>query len=577
MPTRNVLLATFFSGLATLAFGSVLAAPELFPEEQLKPGLKGVATTVIAGGTAQQIPVEILGIVPNGIGPGVNLILARLQGEVGEWNGVAAGMSGSPVMIDGKLVGALSYAIGQFAKEPICGITPIRAMLAHEKYPGGALPWRTTNDSSITPLPVTLSVGGFSPSVLDRLPAVLHDLDVAWPVSFALAASGGPTASTAASFQPGQPVSALLVWGDVQIGASGTVSYVDGERILAFGHPFLGSGRVSAPLAAAEVVWTVPSLLNSFKIARIGEPAGTWDQDRLTGISGRIGPIPPGIPVALTIARVDRPALIRRFAVMKDPYLTPILIALAMRGQVIEEVGADRDESLSMSGTIFLRGGRTLPLELQAAGGLAGSPDGALANELTKRVTDLTRAPLDLPEIERIELTIRSQQPDGGWRIKRALPDRLAAKPGEALNVVVDLESPRGALRRERLALTVPPQQPPGNLALLISSERAFIGETGSLEEARRRTARSVDDYLAALANTHSDTTLHAALMIAAEGFVGQGREYPALPGSATLLLRSRPGGFETYRARFRALTTASVTLDRPVGDVARLTIEVLP
>ncbi len=553
------------------------AATEFFPEEQIKPGLKGEVRTVIRGAEKQTIGVEILGVVEDGIAPGVDMILGRLLGETGTWNGVAAGMSGSPVYVDGKLVGALSYSIGQFTKEPLLGITPIRQMIALKDYPGGILPWNGAATGEFNPAPLALVAPGVSAAALDGVDDLLRQLGLARGTAAVAVPSSGRGA-VHASLEPGDPISALLVWGDMKLGATGTVTWRDGDQLLAFGHPFMASGRAEMPLAGGEIVWTVPSLYSSFKIARIGEPAGTLRQDRLTAIAGQLGPVPKGLPVSVTIKRAGRPEVRKNYQVARDPFLMPVLAAVTFRMTVTQGLGAERDEALRMTGRMKLAGGKEVRFASGAnAGSFGGSRDQQLGLELMQRIGELVRAPMVLPEIESVDLSIESFEPDGAWTIRRALPDRLAARPGDTLRVAVDLESSRGTERRETLEVRVPPGQRPGTYTLLAGSARALAGEFGSIDEARRRTARTADDYLAALNDAPADDRLEVALAKGAEGIIAAGQEYPALPGSAHLLMRSRPGGNELYRERWQPAASAGRTLDRTVLDTARIAIEVLP
>ncbi len=579
MTKRDTRVLVFFSlFLASTALAQT-PPPAILPVDQLRPGMIATASTVLVGNDVRAIEVEILGVLPDGIGPRVPMILGRLRGRDGEWNGVAAGMSGSPVTIDGKLVGALSYSVGQFPKEPVCGITPIEAMLAMQDYPGGALPWRESksSDTSLAPLPMTLSFQGFSPSTVRQLPAALQALGVTQPVTAALAASGD-LPHDPNRLAPGRAVAALLTWGDTKIGATGTVTYNDGQRILAFGHPFMASGRASVPLAPAEIIWTLPSLSNPFKIARIGEPIGTWHQDRLTGIEGRLGETPGGVPVSLTVKRAGRPDLRQRSFVIRDPYFTSVFAAVVMRGTLIEDLGVERDEALALDAVVTLAGGRQVPIRAFGPGGVAGSADGALANELQQKLQALSRAPIDLPEIESIDLHVSSLEPDGLWTIDAARPDRLALHAGESLQVRIALEGTRGQQRNEVLSVRIPAGAPPGNYNVIVGSSRSVGGETGSQWEARRRTTRNVDAYLEALGAAPPETELSALLLTPSEGLIASGQVYPSLPSSTQLLLRGRVGGGgDLYRARWREWDRATIVLDRQIDGLARLTIEVLP
>lgn len=563
---------TWILGLALLTPVSPVWGWEPFPEDQLRPGMTGQVVTVLAGAVPETIPVEILGVIDNGIGPGVNLILGRLQGETGQFKGVAAGMSGSPVYIENRLVGALSYSIGALAKEPVCGITPIQHMLRLEDYPRGLL--SPAAAAGWDPIPLALSVRGATPGALEGLDDLWRGLNLARRLQ-AVPSGGGSLAPAAEALQPGGAVAALLIWGDIQLGATGTITYREGDRLVAFGHPFLGSGKAAAPLAPAEIVWTVPSLANSFKIARIGQPAGIVDQDRLTGISGGIGPAPEGIEMRLTINRESRPAVNRQCFLIRDVSLTPTLAEAATRILLSDELGKEREEALRMKATIQLKDSSSVSWSVVAPGGPAGPPANGLGFELARQVNALLRPPVPLPDIARIEVTVTSLEPEGFWTLERATLDRMSVRPGETVRVLAELEGPRGRQRRVSLPLAIPADVPPGSYALLVGSPRILALEFGGQPETLRRTATGSREYINALNSIPPDDRLEVRLVLPAEGLITQGREYPALPGTAQVLLRSRPGGVEAARLRWITQAAADLPMERPVLQLARLELEV--
>lgn len=553
---------------------------EPFPEDQLRPGLKAQVRTALQGSTPELIDAEIIGVLDDGIAPGIDMILGKLTGERGVFTGVAAGMSGSPVIVDGKVVGALSYAIGQFSKEAVFGVTPIRQMLALSQYPGGLLPWSGRPAAGgFAAAPLALAAPGVSASTLESLDDLWTQLGLARATGAAASASPGPgRAEIRSAMQPGDPVSALLVWGDLKLGATGTITWRDGDRIYAFGHPFMSSGRATMPLAPSEVLYTVASSLNAFKIARIGDPVGTVEQDRLTAIAGTLGPVPAGLPMRVTLRREGRPEVTKNYQLARDPFLTPLLGAVMLRMTVQDGLGAERDESLRMRGAVTLADGQTLRFGAGTApGGLSGPPDQQLGFEVLAKIDELVRPPVPLPEVAALDIVVEAKEPAEAWRVRRALPDRMVARAGDTVRVHVDLASSRGAERREALDVTIPAATRPGTYTLLAGSSRSLAGEFGSVDEARRRTARTPQDYLAAIGDEPADDALEVTLARASEGLVSQGTSYPALPGTAHLLMRSRPGGTELYRSRYARQASTVRALDRTVLDVARVTIEILP
>ena len=579
---RAAAAAVLLAGLvaAFAAAPAAAAPPPTLPLAEVRPGMVGTLSTVLRGTQRETIEIELLGVLDDGIGPGVDMILCRLRGELGTWTGVAAGMSGSPVTVDGKLVGALSYSIGGFSKEPLCGITPIETMLALERFPAGLAPWSAgaaARASGLEPVPLALAARGLDPALFDGSDALLRSLGLARPVQVVPAGAPAPRDPKAGppALEPGDAVAGLLVWGDVQLAATGTVTWRDGEKILAFGHPFMGTGRAEIPFAPAEIAWTVPSLLSSFKISNVGVPAGTMTQDRLTAVSGAIGPVPAGLPVALAIRRTDETAVTRSFSVAKDPLIAPQLVDLALRIALGQELGRERLEVLRARGTIALADGRRLPFEAVGPGVMSGDEQ-AIGGELGRRLAALMRPPMALPAVSGIELAVSSVDPEGLYKLTRALPDRLVARPGETLRVALDLDGPRGSQRRETLALRVPETALPGRYVLLAGSPRALANELGGVAEARRRTAKDAADYLATFESTAADDALELALALPAEGLVADGREYPALPGTAQMLLRARPAAGDAGRVRGVTVARAGVPLERGVTGVARVSIEVL-
>ncbi len=585
-PARLAPGALVAAGLLAAAAGLPATAvpPPTMPLDAVRPGMVGTLSTVLRGTQRETIEIELLGVLDDGIGPGVDMILCRLRGELGTWTGVAAGMSGSPVTVDGKLVGALSYSIGGFSKEPLCGITPIETMLALERYPAGLAPWTagaSARASGLEPVPLALAARGLDPRLFDGSDELLRSLGLARPVQVVpsgVAPAAPSQAGPPPALEPGDAVAGLLVWGDVQLAATGTVTWRDGGKILAFGHPFMGTGRAEIPFAPATIAWTVPSLLSSFKIANVGHPAGTMTQDRLTAVAGAIGPVPEGLPVSLAIqrSRTGEAPLLRSFSVAKDPMIAPPLADLALRIALGQELGRERQEVLRAQGEIVLADGLRLPFAATGPGAMAGDEQ-AIGTELGRKLVALMRAPMALPAVARIELTVTSVDPEGVYRLTRALPDRLVARPGETLRVALEFDGPRGSQRRETLSLRVPESALAGRYVLLAGSPRTLAGELGGVAEARRRTARDAADYLATFETSLADDAIEIALALPAEGLVADGREYPALPGTAQLLMRSRPAAGDAGRVRAVTLARASAPLERAVTAIARVPIEILP
>ena len=282
----------------------------IFPLAEVKRGQRGVAYTVFEGVKPEPMEVEILGVLKDAIGPGQDMILARLQGTKPEYTGVVAGMSGSPVYIDGRLVGALSYRIGQFSKEPIAGITPIEQMLEVRDGQGAGV----RSGAGTTGLRLSAAVGsgggcsrlrrrwclaGLAQEAVERFGDRFRAMGLT-PVA-GLGGSDGE-AKQPEPLVPGTAVSAVLVRGDLSIAGTCTVTYVDAKRLLACGHPMTQFGPVDMPMTKAKVVATLASPLNAFKIVNTTETVGAFTEDRASAILGRFGAKARMIPVTVEVA-----------------------------------------------------------------------------------------------------------------------------------------------------------------------------------------------------------------------------------------------------------------------------------
>src|ERR1700733_416293 len=288
------------------------AVTKFFPLSEVRRGMKGVAYTVFEGVNPEPMQVEILGLLKDALGPGQDMILARLHGDKPEYTGVVAGMSGSPVYIDGRLVGALSYRIGQFSKEPIAGITPIESMLqvrdgedgsavgmerAEIKNASFGIP-QAAGDQPIRAMETPLVFGGFSQETVERFGDRFRAMGLT-PV----AGLGGadPTAVQPEPLVPGSAVSAVLVRGDLSMAGTCTVTYVDPKTLLACGHPITQYGPVEMPMTKAEVLASLASPLNAFKIINTTETVGAFTEDRASAIMGRFGLEARMIPVVVEV------------------------------------------------------------------------------------------------------------------------------------------------------------------------------------------------------------------------------------------------------------------------------------
>jgi hypothetical protein len=463
---------------------SVVAGPPpsnggFFPLSQVHRGLMATAWTVFTGDKPEPMQVEILGVLRGARGPGHDMILAQLHGAKPEYTGVVAGMSGSPVYVGNKLLGSLSYRIGQFSKDPIAGITPIEQMLEVRDLPTDAArtletaanTTPTTNSDGMTfqAMETPLVMSGFRPEAIklwqDKMAGTGLEMVAAGgsgsSLSEANGVDGSISESAVKSVVPGSAVSAQLIRGDLEIAATCTVTYVDPKRLLACGHPILQAGPVSMPMTTTEVVATLASPLNAFKIVNTGQTIGSFTQDRDAAISGVLGEKAHMIPVHVAVHGGEKPRKLN-FEVLDLPTLTPQAVMVSVYNALLQTNESTADTSYHITGSIALDGYPPSPLDLWAAGG-DGLPSPLTAALLTgqsfaKLYSNGTRQGvvdsinLNVEEIPRnmqvtlesarvvsgdivhagdsivIEATLRPwQQPARNVRIRVKAPDRLQA------------------------------------------------------------------------------------------------------------------------------------------------------
>jgi hypothetical protein len=520
-------LRTFFA--AVLALGVLAAAPvaqtTYLPLDQVRPGMVGVGRTVFSGTTLEDFRVEILGVMRNVIGPKRNLILARLEGGPLAKTGVIAGMSGSPVYIDGKLVGAVSYSLGQFSTEPIAGITPIDEMVDATNLAGAT---RVTRPVSMSMQPTprelldlwsrdlgrarafvddpsqALVLSGAS-AALTRMSALLRpiavpmissgfDADVLDPLSPALAAAGfiavsspqapgaGVSAATTRPLRPGDAIGVGLLTGDFELGATGTVTHVDGDRVYAFGHPLYNLGPTQFPMTRATVQVVLPSLMASSKLASFDEVIGTVQQDRATAIAGRLGPAPPMIPITITLNSDRAPSRTFSFGAVRDFTFTSLLTYLSVANVLTSYERGIGPASFAVRGSASIRAEGDLSFEDifsgdQSVGGAAAYVAGPLAA--------LVKNSGEAVEVEKISLTIDASEQPRTARIERVWLETTRPRAGQDTVVHVALRAAGG----QEIVRQVPIQIP----ANLTGSLQLTVADAARTTADDRRDTRGAD------------------------------------------------------------------------------------
>ncbi|HJQ70144.1 MAG TPA: SpoIVB peptidase S55 domain-containing protein [Blastocatellia bacterium] len=553
------------------------------PLEEVRPGMKGHGFSVFQGTNPERFEVEILGILDGVPNPKQSLIIAKLGGPLVARTSVFAGMSGSPVYIDGKLVGAVAYSF-PFSKEPIAGITPIKYMIDIFER-GDAEPPRTSQRASFNtlmaaatasaptlPAPFAAQVGARAATNGLLTPYVGQTImPIATPVTFSgvpqavldmfaddlrkagiqpIAGIGGGSslspmaASNDQTLAPGTSVSVQLVRGDFTIDAAGTVTHRDGERIYAFGHPFLSSGQTSWPMAESSVVTVIPNVNNSFKLSAGGNLVGSISQDRSTGVYGQLGAKPRMIPVKLTVHTSRNKAETYNFEMVSDSFLSPLLMKIAMFSSILateRQVGA---QTIKVAGRIAVNGHPDIVLDNSFS-----SPSGAVlyaVNDVARPLAVLFNSGFDAVDLRSIEVDVTSLDARSSGFLNRLWIDKTEVRPGDTIEIQAFARNDNGNEFVERIPLQIPTDAPIGPLVII-------VGDGASINQTDARTQPSADfmpkdlgQLVRAINKLKKNNRLYVKVMRSGGGAIVNNEEMPVLPPSvlATLGSQRTAGGY---------------------------------
>jgi hypothetical protein len=570
--SASTAVAAVALGVALTALVPVRAQQPRMPVSEIKAGMVAEGTTVFEGTRREPFKAHILGVLQNVMGPRRSLILARLEGGPLAQTGVIAGMSGSPVFIDGRLVGAVSYSLGSFSKEPIAGITPIDEMtdlaapgaprapmarvafdlpLSHdgmaaalrEAFDGTAFA-RTPNDVradgdaslgrwavGLRPIATPLSVAGLDGDGLAMLSRFFADTGF---VPVGAASSSIVETTSNEPLKGGDAIGVSLVRGDLALGATGTVTLVEGNEVYAFGHPFFNLGPTRFPMTRAWVHTVLPSMLSSVKVASLGDIIGTIQQDRATAISGLLGPAPATIPlrIALEGARGQR----RSFGldVVDDQLFTPLLTyisVLSVLQSYEREAGA---ATFQIKGEARVKGHSPVALEDIFAGDQPSVPTAAY---VAMPLTALLRNDLAPVEIEGVDLTITASEQPRRATLERVWIDEARIRPGHEVTVKLLTRSWRGEETVRSLVVPIPPHAR-GTLTLLVA-DGTRMAQWEQREWKRALDVQSVNQLIRAFNTARRNNRLYVRLVSRAPGAVVSGEPMPALPPSVLAVLDS--------------------------------------
>lgn len=566
--------------LAVLLIPSLLMAaarPEFFKVENLQPGMKGIGKTCFLGTKPEEFQVEILGVL-HGVNPGASAVLAKFSGSLLDRTGIFEGMSGSPVYIDGKLLGAVAFSY-PFAKEAIGGITPIAQMVDAFDEAGGSsaiikgmikkgslwnfrlpipatgngtlqlpnspsiagpqLSLATGDGHTLIPIATPLSMAGFEPEALKLFAPQFR----AMGMSILQGAGGGRPATAkekaeidASPLEPGSNVVIPLVRGDLDVSAGGTVTYVDGNRLYAFGHNLFQLGFTELPMHKAKAIMVFPSLESSFKILELGDQAGTIRQDRGMGVYGIVGEDPRMVPMQLHLTTSRGIKKDYKFELARDTFLTPLLVNLTVFNTIIASERAQGAVTLKVKGKIHIKDEQTVEVDNSFSSDSSAPNSASLS--IAVPVNYLMAGGYTNLDLQRIELEISAEESDQAAVLDSIRSEKTEVKAGESLEIEVCSKKVNGETIQDSYTVKIPANASPGALTMMVADGSTLMA-LDEQEEGENLIPRDLSQLIKIINNLRKNDRLYVRFFRREPGAVVKGEGLPGLPPSVLAVLRS--------------------------------------
>jgi hypothetical protein len=597
---------------ALFAAPAAARAADILPLDQIRPGMTGVGRTVFEGTKIEEFKVRVIGVLEN-IGPKQSLILAHLEGGPLEKTGVIAGMSGSPVFIDGKLVGAVSYGF-PFSKETIAGITPISEMIeatrtdapraASARFPvphGVAAPAFPLDKNALlaalqrplqsfstqsaaisgqipgglaamtlSPLSLPLVFSGFDPATFEWARGMFAGLGFT-PVM----GTGRGSLPTEAmpELQPGAALGLTLVEGDLDLSVTGTITHIDHDRVYAFGHPFYNLGPTQFPMKKAYVYSVFPSLYQSWKISTTApEQVGTIEQDRMTAIAGRLGKTPRMIPIDVKLATSRGQQRSYSFRMVDDELFSPALAYVTLASVLQSNERAFGTSTVRVDARLSLAGGREVRVEdlfaeqqpsIQAAALVAAPMAYLLSNDF------------EPVKVEKVSVEVSSFETTQSASLQRAWIERNGAiRPGSSVPLKLQLRTYRGETRMETIPVAIPANAPAGHYSLLVADASALT----TIEQREMRqpfVPKDLDQLIRAINGLRRNNHVYARLLRSDEGAIVSGEYLQSLPPSVLSVLGAPDQGVSVIPLRTASVWDFDLPTDYAVTGSRLLSLTV--
>jgi hypothetical protein len=557
--------------------------------------MKGIGKTCFRGSNPEEFSVEILGVM-RGISPGANAVLARFSGGPIDQVGVFEGMSGSPVYIDGKLLGAVAFSF-PFAKEAVGGITPITQMVdAFIESPAGgqagskvllkkSMLWQYLqppaqsggkNDElritppelrlqpsfslspghALMPIATPLSLGGFSAEALQRFAPELRALGFSilqGTGATTLQAGAAPKSNAAKDnsvLEPGSNIVVPLVRGDLEATAGGTVTYIEGDRLYAFGHLLFDLGNTELPMHKARTITVFPSMQSSFKILETTDPVGTIRQDRNSGIYGILGQNAKMIPIRMRMMTSRGVSKELRFEVARDQFLTPFLVNFAIYSSIVSTERAMGIATLRVKGKISIKGEQ--PVEIENRFSSESSAPAYASLSIAIPINFLLAQGYRNLEFENIDLEISAQEDDRTATLDSLRVDRTELRAGDAVDLGLSFKRNNGEVVQDSFPVKIPADVTPGPLAMLVADGTSLMS-MDAREQGDDLIPRDLTQLIKFINSLRKNDRLYVRLFRREAGAVIKGEGLPSLPPSVLSILRS-----DRSTGGMSAITTAA-------------------
>ncbi|TFG80924.1 MAG: hypothetical protein E4H23_00840 [Chrysiogenales bacterium] len=541
---RSILL------IVSLGLSCWLLATDIMKLSEIRTGMEGEGKTIFKGSNIETFKFKVLGILDKFVSD-KNLIIAELFAPELNEGGVIAGMSGSPVYIDGKLIGSVSYGLSNFSKKPIAGITPIEDILKISAY-GGPVANVEISDIKIdfskenvkrvaeaiqnelvsrmsfsparnlTPIKLFASSSGFCPQAVQFLQGIfvpLQNLDIG------AAVDKKKLSPEMFTLRPADAVSIPLIRGDASYAATGTVTHVDGKKVYVFGHPFFNLGTVEFPLHRAEVISVVPSYENSFKLATTRNMVGVVQQDRFSGVLGELGKTPYMIPLKIFLKNRNRNF---NMELVNHPLLTPTLTYISLLNALLAEFQEFGFQSIAVTGKIFIENEENVVLNDLFSGTTAFDEFSTLVMAINYFLLNNQEKSI---KIQKMDFEISGRETIKKAQLENVLINENSYLPGELMDIRMKLKNEKGASFEEQITIKAPNLKPGSVFYLLV----ADAGEVTEFDSKAIKTVyfpSKLSALIRAINNIRRNNRIYLKIFVPAQGIFIKGFEYSYLPSS---------------------------------------------